>query len=175
MKAVSQKVIGLGLPRTGTTSISKALEILGYSGSHFCILQSKQMNYLAPSSKKAFVVDNSYYKNYRKLFEENRGRPDPKYVLTTRKKEDWLVSIGKFNREEWLQSNGRFDIVDLPDIAEYETEVQDFFRQRNGELLRLNLFEEKNPWQTFCNFLSEPVPKAAFPHERPILGTKNPQ
>ncbi len=166
---MSQRVIGLGLPRTGTTSISKALEILGYSGSHFCILQNKEMNFLAPFSKKTFQVDNSYYKNYRELFEETGANSRPKFILTTRKREDWLVSIGRFNREEWLRSNGRFDVVDLPDIDEYEAEVEDFFEHQNGKLLRLNLFEDKHPWERFCEFLAEPVPKVVFPHETPGL------
>ena len=172
---MSQRVIGLGLPRTGTTSISRALEILGFSGSHFCILQNKEQNYLARNSKKTFLVDNSFYKNYQTVFEEKQGISDLKFVLTTRNKKDWLVSIGRFNREEWLQSNGRFDIVDLPDIDEYEREVQDFFEQRNVELLRLNLFEDSNPWQTFCDFLAEPLPKVLFPHEKPTVNTSPPQ
>jgi hypothetical protein len=37
-------IIGIGLPRTGTTSLAKLLRNLGFSGMNFCIIHGNKEN-----------------------------------------------------------------------------------------------------------------------------------
>ena len=91
------KVFGLGFHKTGTKSLGRALEILGYSvcgGPRQDLLNSVKEN----KYKSVFKVVNSYdafqdnpwpliYKTMDKKF------PDSKFILTVRDEDKWIKSI----------------------------------------------------------------------------------
>ena len=47
-------IIGIGLPRTGTTSLAKFLRNLGFSGKNLCIIHGKRENDCVEKEKKSF-------------------------------------------------------------------------------------------------------------------------
>ncbi|MDT0555514.1 sulfotransferase family protein [Patiriisocius hiemis] len=104
---MSLKIIGAGFPRTGTTTLKMALEILGYSKTyHFKDLfanpeQVKYWNELekngATDYKSLFdgfqaSVDFPGYPYYKKLLKEF---PDAKIILTKRDVNAWYESTFK--------------------------------------------------------------------------------
>ena len=116
-------IIGIGLPRTGTTSLAKFLRNLGFFGKNFCVIHGNRENDLIKMEEKTFLIDNSAYRNYKqKLINSNR---ETKFILTTRDKKSWKQSIN--NMEE-----KKYDIPkDLPDINMYLKEVIEFFKSNN--------------------------------------------
>jgi len=89
------KVIGIGLPRTGTTSLNHQLYLFGKACVHWPIdsttireIQSGDLN-LTELRKCDGITDgigSIYYEDFDCLF------PDSKFVLTTRDKGKWLAS-----------------------------------------------------------------------------------
>lgn len=104
---MSIKIIGAGFPRTGTTTLKGALEILGYDKTyHFkdLIADPERLKYWEDLEKKGqtdfevlfdgFVatVDFPGYPYYKILLKKY---PDAKVILTKRKFEDWYKSTQK--------------------------------------------------------------------------------
>ena len=148
----TMEVYGIGLPRTGTTSLSFALEILGLDSHHHCVINNSNNE-----SNSTIMVNNSFYKNYRELFTNN---PDSKFILTVRDSHEWEVSMAK-----QLQLIGGEN--NTPNINEYNSEIIRFFEENDGNLLILDIFKEnsKDIWSKLCNFLDIKTPKLKFPHE----------
>ena len=116
-------IIGIGLPRTGTTSLAKFLRNLGFFGKNFCVIHGNRENDLLRMEEKKFLIDNSAYRNYKqKLINSNQ---ETKFILTTRDKKSWEQSIHNMKEK-------KFNIPkDLPDINMYHKEVTEFFRSNN--------------------------------------------
>ena len=83
------KIFGIGLPRTGTTSLSKALRALGYEGQNYCLLHDTRTS----DRTTFFEVDNSFYRNFKDIF---HGNKNSKFILTTRDRDSWRKSISRF-------------------------------------------------------------------------------
>jgi hypothetical protein len=95
------KIFGIGLSRTGTTSLTHALTILGHRAVHFPtdpVTQSEYFRFFAEPTKSLrlslldwfdAVTDNPVSCVYRQL---DRAYPGSKFVLTVRGKESWLRS-----------------------------------------------------------------------------------
>lgn len=141
-------IYGIGLPRTGTRSLSMALRILGYNGDNFCHLTGNNEEGSKQSEKK-FLVDNNLYLAYKTIAE---SEPDAKFILTTRDKEKWKKSVAHFT-----------DKNEYPDVKEYEKEVIEYFKGTN-RLLVLDFSSEKWPWKKISPFLNEKTPDEPFPH-----------
>ena len=146
-------VIGIGLPRTATTSLAEALQVLGFEGSHKCLIFGKTQTKTSQGKKK-FQVDNEYYKIFKEMAHSN---PNSKFVLTTRNDSEWCQSIQSYDKVcDWL-----------PTPQMYRREVEDFFRTINftHNLLILNIFENTSHsnWKALCGFLEQDIPKKNFP------------
>lgn len=154
------KLFGIGLPRTGTTSLSKALRTLGYKGENYCMLSGHKEK----DEHNFFEVNNSFYSCYKKLFTENGNSM---FILTTRDSASWKASVSNF------QTTHR----KLPNINEYTQNVMKFFNDRGAlnQLLVVNLFDKgcdcACKWKNLYGFLRPPPPKVlnadilgAFPH-----------
>jgi sialic acid synthase SpsE len=146
----TMEVYGIGLPRTGTTSLSFALEILGLDSHHHCVINNSDNE-----SNSTIMVNNGFYKNYRELFTNNL---DSKFILTVRNPQEWETSMS--SKQHLIEGK-------VPNITEYNSEIIRFFEENDGNLLILNIFEENNKdiWSKLCNFLDVKTPKLNFPHE----------
>ena len=139
-------IYGIGLPRTGTRNLAKALQEFNLKGIHFCILDNCNDPSTTIAEERAdYIVNNSYFKKWRQLFKKDSTA---KFILTTRNKEDWLKSISKYE-------------IDLPDIIKYRQKVEDFFSEQ-GNLLILDINSE-NKWEQLSDFLGFLVPKESYP------------
>jgi hypothetical protein len=169
----SPKIWGIGLSRTGTTSLNEALRILGYKAGHFVL----------PKHFDRFeaVTDTPAAARYLEL---DKRYPGSKFILTVRDDlEDWLGSCERyFGKKELLQKNeeivaeGLFVRQALYGTAEFDRglweqayrrhvgAVMRHFQGRDQHLLVLNICTGDG-WEKLCPFLGRPVPQGVrFPH-----------
>lgn len=91
------KIFGIGLSRTGSTSLHIAKVLLGFSSVHYPIYAARQWlkgefthDYLKGFSAASDIPISIYYDVL-----DNRY-PNSKFILTTRNVDDWADSIEKF-------------------------------------------------------------------------------
>ena len=97
------KIFGVGLNKTGTTSIAKALEILGFDSVHFVSKKGNIKNIIEKNGQNAQPLLNGI-EEYDAYLDWNRPQtnhffkkfdlqyPDSKFILHTRPMEDWIKS-----------------------------------------------------------------------------------
>jgi len=171
------KIFGIGLSKTGTTSLTQALEILGYKAIHN---PSYLLNYqddvlslnYAEVSQYDVLTDIQIARFYKEL---DLKYPGSKFILTTREMKSWLRSCeNHFNRFRDTSDKARaLDIAmygtDLFDgeklrnaYDRYYDDVMEYFQGRDSDLLILDVLEA-NKWQKICDFLDKPIPRAEYP------------
>ena len=152
---IEKKLFGIGLPRTGATSLAEALRILNYKDQNYCFLTNTNTSDKTENSR-LFQIDNSYFKVYQQLFSANNNS---KFILTTRNNSSWKKSM----------SRSVYDRNLLPHVSKYRKDVESFFNKNNAkkQLLIIDLFElsDEEKWKTLCNFLEiKNTPVRLFPH-----------
>lgn len=173
-----ERVFGIGCGKTGTTSLTSALEILGYTPAiHFP--REKHMQDIYDGKYKA-ATDTPVALHFREIYNYH---PDAAYILTIREIESWLKSIethmtvgkGKYGLNNKWVTKMRTDLykgryfdrnVYKESYNRHISEVITFFAERNklDNLLIVNLIEEKLPWVPLCEFLNIRIPSQDFPH-----------
>jgi len=142
------KVFGIGLNRTGTTSLSVALNILGINTRHYCSITSKTKN-IEVNDIYALggAVDSTFRHTYPLL---DITFPHSKFILTIRDKKQWGISVSSFNTHEHIE----YDT--------YIKQVTCYFKDKDN-LLMLNICDGEG-WEKLCPFLDISIPDAPFPN-----------
>ncbi len=184
------KIFGIGLPRTGTSSLSKALRILGFDVHHskprFQIY--RYMNYPKrrhkPRYSLKFLDDpNAPYQGFTDtpgnlVYKEmDETYPDSKFILTVRRnKEEWHHSCQQhWSRRPSLERGDtlRYFRNALFGCADYDQEkfqatydrhdkgVIEHFGNRDS-LLIMDICAGDH-WEKLCPFLDVPIPDKRFP------------
>jgi len=172
------KIFGIGLSKTGTNSLTIALQKLGYNIAH----------YPPPNMFEVLAVDDLdgctdiptalRFKALDKKF------PGSKFILTIRDKPSWIRSIqDHYQRRpastlnDWGKQN-RIDLyggltIDECDFGKaYEDHLFDvyeyFGNDRDNDLLVLDIGWD-NKWELLCNFLGHDVVNEPYPvaNEKP--------
>ncbi|MEM9303167.1 MAG: sulfotransferase [Pseudomonadota bacterium] len=169
--------------KTGTTSLSRALKLLGLKGKHFDrdftpeILETKKLDFYVdmPAQTRYPALDTQY--------------PDSGFILTVRDTAEWLESCQKWLARRDLaskQQSARYGEERIRKVlgyrqeqfgstyfeetrfrqvqARHTAEVQAYFEGRSSDLLVLNICAGDG-WPELCNFLGLPIASHAFPHE----------
>ncbi|HEY3324860.1 MAG TPA: sulfotransferase [Planctomycetota bacterium] len=172
------KIFGIGLSRTGTRSLTRALELLGFKAVHYPVdLQEIEENDAATDIPVA-----AQYQELDRLF------PGSKFILTLRERETWLRScqrhltdperVRALNalperareyrlriRQQVYGTTG-FEPKAYTDAYErHLAEVRAYFAERRECLLEIDICAGEG-WVRLCPFLERPMPKLAFPRER---------
>ena len=97
-KTLSDKIFGIGYPKTGSSSLVEALKILGYNALHA---------HSGPMWNRSLVNDlyglkalsfDAYVNVFPKAFYlYDSTFPNSKFILTTRDPESWLSSLEPYN------------------------------------------------------------------------------
>lgn len=177
-----ERVFGIGFQRTGTTSLGKALEILGYNHCNYELgellgftryWEEDKLNdlfSLIKMSKLSSFEDDPWYfpDMYKKLDKEF---PNAKFILTSRNSLRWAASLRRLHNalfkdiNSWvgLSSHLRiYDFNETSDICEinyikkflsYNDEVKDYFKDRPRKLLVIN-FEQGDPLKNWFSLCS---------------------
>jgi hypothetical protein len=167
------KVFGIGLSKTGTTSLHIALQILGLSSVHYPVTWGEIDQYDAASD----ITVASRFKELDELY------PDSKFVLTVRDLNQWLESCQNHftyftperffpkNRDFYLKQRVKtygtknYDQVLFQEAYEKHIyDVQNYFARRPQDLLIMNI-ANGDGWEELCSFLQLSTPKQPFPHK----------
>jgi hypothetical protein len=186
---VPTRIFGVGMHKTGTTSLHSALTTLGYDSAHWNSgAWAKAIFQEMKSNKKSSTLEKHYALTdlpITMLYEDlDRSYPGSKFILTTRNEVSWLNSVEKHwsydtneYRAEWdvypashmlhneLYGRKMFDAdVFLERFRRHNLEVQEYFKSRPNDLLVMDL--DKNAgWADLCCFLSKPIPFVPYPKE----------
>ncbi len=173
-----RKVFCIGFHRTGTSSLGRALGILGYSVTGPNRTQDPDISTnalpmaLALSERYDAFQDNPWPLLYREM---DRHWPGSKFVLTIRPPEEWIRSVlSQFGSRstpmrQWIYGAGSpvgNEDVYLARYARHNSEVHDYFRGRECDLRTLDI-TSGGGWGELCGFLGHDEPDCAFPHVVP--------
>lgn len=182
MKDNNTKVFGIGLLKTGTTTLGYCLKALGFN--HYDTPWPLRIQMLEESLQNDFSTireviegfdsfeDIPWFSVYKTIDKEY---PNSKFVLTVRK-----------DANTWLDSLKYHSICAAPDLRHtrkilfgypyphkreayfidcYERhirEAREHFKKRNNFLEVC--WESGNGWVELCRFLGKPTPATQFPH-----------
>ncbi|MEQ8789847.1 MAG: sulfotransferase [Pirellulaceae bacterium] len=185
------KVFGIGLCRTGTKSLTRALNHLGVRTVHY---PHDRRTYQELREGKFRLSVMEQYQGATDLpvvycyAELDKAFPGSKFILTVREMSSWLRST----EQHWRRKRERFD-NDTPTNKPHEREVaqflaasvfgchqfhsvrfshvyqqhlrnvQHYFRNRPDDLLLLDICAGE-AWERLCPFLGCVPPRADFPH-----------
>ena len=176
------KIIGIGLSRTGTTSLHAALVLLGYPAAHALVHKSWLEGDFGPDVLGEYdaVTDLPMSTYYPDL---DRRYPGSKFILTLRDEEAWLTSMQSHFERLASKRNPLLDTIHAITYGVFcfdrsrfarvsEAHIRNvrwYFRDRPGDLLEMNV-SGTDGWVELCRFLHQPVPAFPFPHLSRSLG-----
>ena len=179
MESENGKLFGIGLSKTGTSSLAQALQILGFRTKDYPGISRYAAGDLSSVDMDVVhaheaLTDTPIPSFYREL---DRRFPGSKFILTVRDRAGWLKSCMKQFNERFaaLQNDAHKQLfIDL-----YGTDVFDerlfangyekfvagvlqYFRDRPADLLILDI-AAGDGWEKLCAFLGRPQPDVPFP------------
>jgi len=175
-----ERIFGIGLSKTGTTSLNYALLKLDYLSVHYPIKLIQyngtvgKFDYLGARYYEA-LTDIAVIPFYKEL---DRYFPNSKFILTIREdKDDWLESVirefgkkkAKTTMNKWMRrAVYGTDGSDREKLSEaYDKHLKDvtafFSDDKEHKLLVLNICGGDG-WDKLCDFLKRPCPNTPFPH-----------
>lgn len=196
---LTPKFIGVGLGRTGTSSLCQAMKILGFHTKHY-MDYFKHLDYFDPESKT--------FQNPRLLEEYSEFQciangtgapiqlideafPGSKYILTIREDNAWLQSKRKsIEARSWdnmdyktrtsqtliresIYGSLEFDEKTwLQSYRLHNSSVIDYFSDRPKDLLIFDI-ESGDGWPELCAFTGTRLPDNHFPHSNTISDVRN--
>lgn len=165
------KIFGIGLSRTGTLSLAKALTSVGIEMVHY------------PSNKVLFnlkvpgACDLPVVINYKKL---DKQYPNSKFIYTVRDKNEWLDSIenhfkrfdvakkGKQQADNRIAVYGQTDFhkeIFSKKYDKHDHDVRTYFKGREKDFLIINICAGEG-WDKLLSFVGISKNKQnKFPHE----------
>lgn len=189
MKAKRQqtRVFCIGLSKTGTTSLTAALKMLGYHAKHFPIRMIRYSDGRLSfdrsiAARYDALSDLPIARFYRELDE---AFPGSRFILTTRQIDDWLDSC---RRHVWpgqlIKADTWFNRLhrDMYGAIDYDRQrfreayirhvdnVNTYFEGREDDLLEFNV-ASGDSWPMLCRFLDKPVPDEPFPKKDCLYST----
>lgn len=167
-----RKVFGIGLSRTGTKSLHKALCLLGFRAIHYPPLDhlSDILQYFDAATDTPIACS---FRNLDSLY------PDSRFILTVRDSRSWLASAELFfsstplPAEPWRvevrqRTYGVLEWDRDAFLNAYQRHVEavlNHFANRPEQLLVIDITAGEG-WEKLCPFLELPAPGAAFPRAR---------
>ena len=179
------RIFGIGMHKTGSTSLWRALVILGYEATHWTnprcartIFEELRLSGKSLALEKFdAIVDFPIGLLYQEL---DRSYPGSKFILTVRDENQWLRSVQdhwSYEKNPWRKDwdsdcfthrlhtevYGRkmFDpAVMLERYRRHNAEVREYFKDRPDDLLVM-----KSGWEPLCGFLGRTIPSIPYPFE----------
>lgn len=186
LNTLPTRIFGIGMHKTGTTSLHHALLKLGYDSAHWKDAHWAKKIWEEMTTKgKSTTLEKSFALSdfpipllYRELDKAYKGS---KFILTTRNESEWIESV----KNHWSSRNpfryqwdtdpfthklhnivyGRktFDAeVFLNKYRQHNYEVKYYFRDRPQDLLVMDI-SDKAGWYELCGFLRQPIPTEPYP------------
>jgi hypothetical protein len=171
------KIICIGLHKTGTSSLTDALEKLGYSlrsttNSALIPILKGDFDYVLQKTNGYDILEGfPWFMIYKEL---DQRIPGSKFILTTRENESWYKSIANHVGDlrspphEWIYGRGNGIPSDdkanaLSVYNAHNDAIIEYFKNRQDDLLVLDLYAE-DKWAKICKFLGHEVTDDEYPH-----------
>lgn len=177
MNMTRTRVFGIGLSRTSTRSLTRALTEL----EHRCVHYPVDLKAIQRHDAATDITVACRYQQLDRMF------PGSKFILTLRERAAWLEScrnhfaapsrIRALNELSSRQRELRLDVRRLVyGSADFNAElfsaaydrhadgVREYFRDRPTDLLEMDICAGDG-WEKLCPFLGKPVPEMPFPHD----------
>lgn len=167
MSDIKHPVWDIGLPRTGTTTFCKAVQMLGYEK----VKHNPRFEHLQDLEAASDAGCVLYYKYLDYKY------PNSKFVLALRDLDSWIDSA-EFIYTKYPATDKDIAIVRRMHIYESVTfdrakfidayhrhheDVRRYFKDRPNDLLEMSIVDGDG-WEKLCPFLNLPVPTEPFPH-----------
>jgi hypothetical protein len=189
---IPTRVFGVGMQRTGTSSLCEALRILGHDSAHWesgewarAVWQEMNMWGRSRTLERFYAAcDNPIPLVYRWLDE---AYPNSKFVLTVRDEGDWVRSVERLwshetNPRRWTWDSDGFShrvhsmIYGQPTFdrdafleryRQHNAEVMSYFRGRPRDLLVMDMTSHlRSRWPELCGLLGvDRIPDVPYPSE----------
>lgn len=188
-KLFKNKIFGIGLSKTGTSSLHSALKILGFSSSHWVNPYSRDLLSNVDIPLFDALTDITISAQFKELYEKY---PDARFIYTTRSLDLWEASfsnhywrsmnVKNFEDLKKVMSSGepmrfgqrfidihnslylKFDSLHEAYLAHDES-VRKFFANKPKEsFVELDVSKE-NSFDLLASFLGVSAPQIAFPWE----------
>jgi len=171
------KIFCIGFHKTGTSSLMKALRILGYRSNkvELGVFNNPHIAQEVYGIVAALVEqydafgDNPWPIIYQEL---DQKYPNSKFILTLRSTQSWVASMVKYfgatttPMREWIYGAGNpagNEAIYAARFERHNRDVLEYFRGRPDDLLVMN-FAEGDGWESLCRFLGKEIPAVPFPH-----------
>lgn len=184
------RIFGIGMHKTATTSLHRAMAILGFDSAHW--LSAHWAKAIWTEMKvwgRSSTLERSYHLcdlPIPMLFREiDQAYPGSKFILTLLDEEVWVTAaeIHWSRRNKWraawdtdpfthkvhqeLYGQRTFNReVFLARYRRHNAEVLAYFANRPDDLLVMRMSEGAG-WQALCGFVGQPVPEVDYPHANP--------
>jgi hypothetical protein len=176
---MTNKIFGIGLNKTGTKTLRKCMETLGYR-CYGCDRELLKDVVLRKDLKNVVSIVNQYdffedwpwpliYKELDQLY------PGSKFILTTRGSHRvWYNSLCKHSLRTHPFKHCRKLAYGFNYPQKYFIHHAYFYHKHKAKVLRYFAgnknftrlcWENGDGWNELCNFLKKPVPDVPFPHE----------
>ena len=181
------RIFGIGLNKTGTSSLHAALEILGLRSLHYGGMETMERVFRAVDEGApllhhldqgfdAFsdVMPLTYYFHLADV-----QYPGSRFILTLRDLDEWLDSRRRHvERNQQLTASGEYSAgfvnVDIEgwrtEYTRHDAVVRAYLARRPDRLLVYDLIGGAG-WAPLCDFLGKPMPDVPFPwsnaHQEP--------
>ena len=186
IERVPTRIFGIGLHKTGTTSLHAALRMLGFESDHWKNAHWAKAIWEEMLAGKSKTVEQSYALSdlpiailYKKL---DKAYPGSKFILTMRSEGSWLRSIEDHwdincnpFRAQWatdpfshkvhklVYGQQGFDaVLFLARFRKHNEDVRAYFKGREDDLLVMNMSNGAG-WHQLCPFLGVESPAKPYP------------
>lgn len=180
------KVFEIGVAKTGTTSLGRAYEILGFKHKaedpdlYLKFINNYDYEILFEVIDKYDAFQDGPWHNkdvdYKILDEKY---PNSKFIILERDDESWIRSNEKFYspkyHKDWENWEYSF-LIDNRWVTQRESvieeklnykkskylEIKEYFKDRQNDLLIMNICDGQG-WEVLCPFLGKEIPNVPFP------------
>ena len=178
--AGKRKVFGIGLNKTGTTTLAKCLRRLGYRHMSFrrdlllAVRENRLADVFAVTDEYEYFTDWPYPLIYPELFERY---DDALFILTTRiSSQVWLDSLKAHSLHTHPVNHCRklvygydyphgFEAEHIAFYEQHNAAVRSFFEaKRASHRLLCVCCEDGHRWRELCGFIGQRAPAIRFPH-----------
>ncbi len=182
-KPQEKKVFCIGYAKTGTKSLAKALDILGYRTVRMfkiedliehdrnsfrhkieSLRKENWHSYIEEIKKHKYDAYVDFPMGYDNLYKALDAEfPDAHFILTIRDPNSLAASYENFYTGSYFQTTTEEELKQkMREYSRRNTEILDYFKDRPNKILVLNIIEGDS-WEPLCAFLNTPIPTKKFP------------
>jgi len=165
--SIDYKIVGVGRAKTGTTTLGKCFNILGYKtlGENDALVWEDYKKNKFDRIMKSVDENEAFFDIPWKLMyqEIDKKYPNSKFIMTKRKDllehaiSSWFNSTSRMPNEEYI-------VFRMKEIVDQEREIMEYFKGRENDFCVL-CFEDGDGWKELCEFLDVPIIDKPFPWE----------